>query len=71
MAPTEDVPELTITCPACGTETDVPFPEVEETIESHNERVHDGEPIAEIDPAVKSRLQDLLAEEMGLLEDSA
>ncbi|MFW5922524.1 MAG: hypothetical protein ACOCRC_04410 [Halodesulfurarchaeum sp.] len=68
MAPTEDVPEITITCPACGTETAVPFPDVEATIDAHNERQHDGEPVAEIDPAVKSRLQDLLAEEMGLLD---
>jgi len=68
MAPTEDMPEITITCTVCGTETDVPFPEVEETIERHNDRRHDGEPVAEIDPAVKSRLQDLLAEEMGLLD---
>lgn len=68
MAPTEDLPEITIVCPVCGTETAVPFSEVEATIESHNERRHDGDPIAEIDPEVKSRLQDLLAEEMGLLD---
>lgn len=68
MAPPEDPPKITITCQACGTETAVPFPDVEETIDAHNERQHDGEPVAEIDPAVKSRLQDLLAEEMGLLE---
>jgi hypothetical protein len=68
MASPEDLPEITITCQACGTETAVPFPKVEETIEAHNERQHDGEPIAEIDPAVKSKLQDLLAEEMGLLD---
>ncbi len=68
MAPTEELPEITITCPECGTETAVPFADVEQTIDSHNERQHDGEPIAEIDPAVKSRLQDLLAEEMGLLD---
>lgn len=68
MAPTEDVPEITITCTVCGTETNVPFHDVVETIETHNERRHDGEPVAEIDPAVKSRLQDLLAEEMGLLD---
>ncbi|MBS3760130.1 hypothetical protein [Halodesulfurarchaeum sp.] len=68
MAPSEDVPDITITCEACGTDTTVPFPDVEDTIEAHNERQHDGEPVAEIDPAVKSRLQDLLAEEMGLFD---
>lgn len=68
MAPPEDIPKITIACQACGTETSVPFPDVGETIDAHNERQHDGEPVAEIDPAVKSRLQDLLAEEMGLLD---
>lgn len=60
--------EVTITCEACGTEARVPLDRVPEAIEAHNERQHDGEPVAEIDPAVKSRLQDLLAEEMGLLD---
>ncbi|MFB6110856.1 MAG: hypothetical protein ABEJ60_08315 [Halodesulfurarchaeum sp.] len=60
--------EVPITCEACGTETSVPIERVPETIEAHNERQHDGASVAEIDPAVKSRLQDLLAEEMGLLD---
>jgi hypothetical protein len=68
MAPTEDLPDITITCPDCGTETAVPFSEVEAAIESHNDSRHDGDPVAGIDPEVKSRLQDLLAEEMGLLD---
>lgn len=64
----EDLPDITITCEACGTSSEIPFDEVQETLDRHNEHRHDGEAIAEIDPAVKSRLQDLLAEEMGLLE---
>lgn len=64
----EGLPEITIVCPACDTETAVPFEHVEATIDRHNDRQHEGEPVAEIDPAVRSRLQDLLAEEMGLLD---
>ena len=64
----EGLPDITIVCEACGTESTVPFDAVQETIDRHNENRHDGEPEAEIDPAVKSRLQDLLAEEMGLLD---
>lgn len=68
MSAPDELPDITIVCAACETETAVPFPEVEATIDRHNEHRHDGEPVAEIDPAVKSRLQDLLAEEMGLFD---
>jgi hypothetical protein len=65
----DDLPQVPIVCAECGTESMVPFSRIDETIDSHNERRHDGEPIAEIEPSVKSRLQDLLVEELGLLED--
>ena len=64
----DDPPRVPVICEECATESMVPFPEVESTIDAHNERRHDGEPIAEIEPSVKSRLQDVLAEEMGLLD---
>lgn len=68
MPESDGLPDITIVCTACDTETAVPFEKVESTIDRHNERQHDGDAIAEIDPAVKSRLQDLLAEEMGLFD---
>ena len=64
----EGLPEITIVCTACDTETAVPFEKVEGMIDRHNERQHDADPIAEIDPEIRSRLQDLLAEEMGLFD---
>lgn len=64
----DDSPRVPIVCQECDTESMVPFSAIEETIDSHNERMHDGESIAEIEPSVRSRLQDVLAEEMGLLD---
>ena len=56
-------------CDACGTETAVPLSEVEATVTRHNERLHDGEAGAQVDPELADRLADLVAEDMGLLED--
>lgn len=61
-----DLPDIPIICEECGTESTVSFSSVESVLERHNEQVHGGEAVAEIDPAVKSRLQDLLAEELEL-----
>ena len=61
-----DLPDVPIVCEACETESTVSIGAVEEVLERHNREVHDGDQVAEIDPAVKDRLQDLLAEEMGL-----
>lgn len=47
----------------------MPLSEVETTVTRHNERLHDGETRAEVDPALADQLADLVAEEMGLLED--
>lgn len=63
-----DEPTVPVVCPACGTETTVPLAEVEDAVESHNERLHDGEAVAEVDPALAERLADVIAEDMGLLD---
>ncbi|MES3516861.1 MAG: hypothetical protein PPP58_04260 [Natronomonas sp.] len=64
----DDPPEIPIVCSECDTRTRVPFDEFEAAIESHNESVHAGESIAEVDPVVREHLADRLAEELGLLE---
>ncbi|WP_299332491.1 hypothetical protein [Haloplanus sp.] len=66
---TDDQPTVPIVCPACETTTRVPLPSVGDAVERHNESVHDGESVAEVDPAVSERLADLVADDMGLLED--
>lgn len=64
----DDQPTVPIVCPRCETTTDVPLPEVAETLDRHNESVHDGEAVAQVDPDLAAQLQDLVAEDMGLLE---
>lgn len=64
----DSVPTVPVVCSACETETEIALDEVAETIERHNEQLHDGEPVAEVDPAVADHVADLVAEELGLLE---
>ncbi|MFB6070352.1 MAG: hypothetical protein ABEJ76_04950 [Halanaeroarchaeum sp.] len=63
----EDEPRVTIECPTCGTESKVPLSGAADRIDRHNDRVHDGEDVARLDPVVADRLADILAEEMDLL----
>lgn len=60
-------PDVPIHCSACGTTTQVPLPEVAETIDRHNERLHDGEEMAQVDPELVDQLADMVAEDLGLL----
>ena len=69
MTDDSDEPEVPITCAECGTESSVPLSELETQLATHNETRHDGEEHARVDPALKSQLQDLVAEDLGLLED--
>jgi len=69
MSEGSDPPEIPVVCPACGTRTRVPFPDVEETVDRHNEEIHDGETIAAVDPDVFDELADYVAADLGLLDD--
>ena len=64
-----DEPDVPIVCTACETTSRVPLADVADAIERHNDRLHDGESIAEVDPALKDSLADLVAEDMGLFEE--
>ena len=68
MTDDTDEPTVPIVCEACGTETSVPLSDVADQLETHNENRHDGEECAEVDPALKSQIQDLVAKDIGLLE---
>jgi len=63
-----DAPTVPVVCSACETETEVALDEVAGAIERHNEQLHDGESVAEVDPAVAGHVADLVAEELGLLD---
>jgi hypothetical protein len=64
----DDDPEVPVHCSECGTTTQIPLSEVGDAVERHNEQLHDGEEIAEVDPELADRLADLVAEDMGLLD---
>jgi hypothetical protein len=69
--PSETPSGVPIVCEECGTEARVPLDELAERLEKHNETRHDGVEHARVDPTVADRLADLVAEDMGLLEDDA
>jgi DNA-directed RNA polymerase subunit N (RpoN/RPB10) len=65
-----DEPFVPIRCSECGTETSVALSDLADALEKHNDGKHDGEEIAEVDPALKDRLADLVAEDLGLFEEA-
>jgi hypothetical protein len=65
-----DEPSVPIVCTECETETSVALSDVADALEKHNQGKHDGEEIAEVEPALKDRLADLVAEDLGLFEDA-
>jgi hypothetical protein len=52
------------------TTSHVPLSGVADAVDRHNEGVHDGKAVAEVDPDLADRLADLVAEDMGLIEPS-
>ncbi len=71
MTDSEDDTGVPVHCDACETRTRVPLSDLADAIERHNEDVHDGEPVAEVDPVLKEQLADLVVEDLGLLEEDA
>lgn len=67
MAQQDDTPEVPVVCPACETTTQVPLADLADRLDQHNEQLHDGDQIAEVDPAVAEELTDLVAEDLGFL----
>jgi hypothetical protein len=62
----DDEPTVPVVCEACGTTTRIALSEVGEAVERHNEQLHDGDDVAEIDPEIKRQLTNMIAEDMGL-----
>ncbi|QCS41889.1 hypothetical protein [Natrinema versiforme] len=65
----EDAPRVPVVCPACETTSRVPLSDLADAIERHNDQLHDGDDIAEVDPDIADRIADLAATDLGLLED--
>ena len=68
MTAEEELPEIPVVCTACDTRTRVQFESVADAVERHNEQIHDGDPVAEVDPDVLEALTDQLGKDMGLLD---
>lgn len=69
MTDGSESPEIPIVCPDCGTQTRIPFSDVETVVSEHNEQLHDGESVATVDPDVFDHLADHVATDLGLLEE--
>jgi hypothetical protein len=65
----DDQPTVPVFCDDCGTTTRVPLEDVGDAIDRHNDQLHDGEEIAQVDPDIADHLADLVADDMGLLEE--
>jgi hypothetical protein len=64
----DDEPAVPVICPDCETTTRVALPDVADAIERHNDQLHDGEQVAEVDPDISEHLTDLVAEDLELLD---
>ncbi len=67
----EGDPRVPVVCPDCETTSRVPLTDVADAIDRHNEQLHDGDDVASVDPDVADRIADLVATELGLLEEDA
>ena len=65
---TGDDPRVPVVCSNCGTDTEVPLADAAEAVERHNDQLHDGEQVAEVDPDISEHLTDLVAEDLELLD---
>lgn len=59
-----------VICEECETTTRVALSEVADVVQRHNDQLHDGADQAQIDPDVVEHVTDLVAEDLGLLDDA-
>lgn len=70
MSDEGDAATVPVICEACETTSRVPMEDVADVVARHNDGLHDGEDRAQVDPEVVDHLTDLVAEDLGLLEDT-
>ncbi|WP_135820932.1 hypothetical protein [Halostella litorea] len=64
----DDQPEVPVVCTECDTRTQIPLDDVADAVDRHNDQIHDGEAVAEVDPAIREHLADRVAADIGLLD---
>lgn len=65
--PPDDV-SVPVVCEDCDTTTRVPLPDVQAVIDRHNDTVHGGDAVAQIDPVLRSEIADLAADDLTDIE---
>lgn len=63
----DDEPAVPIVCPECDTETRIALSDVAESLDRHNDRLHDGEEVAVVDPDIAEQIADIVAEDLDLV----
>lgn len=63
----DDEPDVPIICPECDTETRIALTDVAESLERHNDRLHDGEDVAVVDPDIAEQIANIVAEDLDLV----
>jgi len=71
MTNDDEAATVPIRCPECDTTTRVEMSTAADAIERHNEQLHDGDDVAGIDPDVADEFANLIAEDLGLLDEGA
>lgn len=66
----DEDPHVPVVCEDCETTSRVPLSDAADAIATHNDQLHDGEDVAQIDPDVVRHVTDLAAEDLGLNEDA-
>ncbi len=69
MTDDSDDPLVPIVCDDCGTRSRIPLSDVADAVARHNDTRHDGEEIAQVDPALADRIADMAAADLGLLDE--
>jgi hypothetical protein len=64
MPDSEESVDVPVVCPECETETRVVLDDLAATVERHNDRLHDGEEVASVDPDLADQLLDLVADDL-------
>ena len=66
MSEDTDEPTVPVVCESCGTRSRVPLDDLRDALDTHNNHRHDGEEVAQVDPALSDALADHVAADLGL-----
>jgi len=65
----DETPTVPVVCPDCETTSQVELSTVAEAVERHNDNLHGGDDVAQVDPEIADHIADLVADELELLDE--